>query len=77
VSAAATFRQSTLGTGANAVPVTLYDPKTGAPIAGNESCQRHHADLADRAGAAELLSAAEYSDERAGVQLPDDLERRQ
>jgi len=27
------FSASSLGTGANAVPVTLYDPKTGAPIA--------------------------------------------
>ena len=26
------FSASSLGTGANAVPVTLYDPKTGAPI---------------------------------------------
>ena len=30
------FSQSTLGTGATAVPVTIYDPKTGQPIPGSK-----------------------------------------
>ena len=68
------FSESTQVVNGVTMPVTIYDPATGQAVAGDNLANAATPISAAGAGAAAVLSGAEYSDQCARVQLRDDFE---